>query len=240
MSDTLYPVRDLLTESQQRAMRRARELCDLFEPVLIMERSMIMSELYMAVCKLFGEVAVRDGRISGLKEELAEKQVDLETAIAEREAAVKKYEEQQARLDKIKADIDADLAGVAPWRDYEDAHKWFIENFPQLVSPRAADVDPVAAVTVPGEMLRAIFIQNSLLQHARFDAVYAQRAIRRLDDQAYDELDAVKKKLATARAVLYHVFLHENSDKRCKYCQNVDQLIPDTKEAYERAESERE
>ena len=201
---------------------------------------MIMAELYTAVRKLLCEISIRDSKLSARDNELAEKQVDLETAIAEREAAVKKYEELQARLDKIQASVEADIAGVAPWRDYEDAHKWFAENFPQLMSTPVPGSNPVAAVTVPGEMLRAILIQNSLLQYSRFGAVYAQRAIRRLDDQAYDELDAVKKKLATARAVLYHVFLHGNGDKRCKYCQNVDQLIPDTKEAYERAESERE
>lgn len=282
MSDMHYPISNLFTEHQQSAVKRARELWDLFEPHHIMERSMMMSELYVIISRLLGEVAVRDSKLTvrdnelaekrvegdlhdvaiatrdsfiaeqykqihALKEtvlhredELAEKQVDLEIAISERDAAVKQHEEQQKRLDEIKAGVDADIAGMAPWRDYEDAYRWFVTNIPQLTSPRAPDSDPIAAVTVPGEMLRAIFIQNSMLHHANFNATYAQRAISRLNVQAYDELDAVKKKLATARAILYHVFLHGNGDKHCKYCQDVDQLIPDTKEAYERSEFERE
>lgn len=240
MSDVPYPVSDLLTESQQRAVRRARELWELFEPVHVMERSMIMAELYMAVRKLLGEIAIRDSKISERDNELAEKQVDLKTAIAERETAVRKYEEQRSWLDEIKASVDADLAGIAPWRDYEDAYRWFVANFSQLMSPRAPDSDPVAAITVPGEMLRAIFIQNSLLHHAQFQTTLAQRAIIRLNEQAYDELDAVKKKLARARAIFYHVFLHGNSDQNCKYCKDVEQITPDVKEVYERSESERE
>ncbi len=178
MSDMHYPISNLFTEHQQSVVKRARELWDLFEPHHIMERSLMMSELYVIISRLLGEIAVRDSKLTVRDNELAEKQVDLETAIAERDAAVKQHEEQQKRLDDLLAQL------------YERDTRLIQRDF---------------AIS-----------------------------------QAQEELDAVKKKLATARTILYHVFLHGNSDRNCKYCKNVDQITPDVKEAYERSEFERE